>query len=166
MFGSETAVETAINEKCSVVIDTSVLFDYLRAIAFPEEVKPGSDLLVIKTLISQFGNKYITSHVLAEIGTAANSRFRDNDSKRQLFLNRSKGILLDLNEEPIGKNDVLQHECFEKFGVCDIGVMLFSRRKNCYLLMADSPAESYGKKNGFKIISVGELRAHYLTYCK
>lgn|GEM_PF-3796299 len=164
MTGSAGKIERAIEQKASAVLDTSILLDYLKAFCEkPANYDEQYRARMLKTIIPQFGKAYITPYVLAEVCNLAKTRTANSKQ----FLLRSTRILEDMGEtgRAAKKNDIVQHKYFSDLGATDVAGVLCctNEHKDAYLLIKDEEAAEYATDERKRIITLGEIRAHYIN---
>lgn len=157
---TETVVEQAINQKKPVVVDTTILFDFLKT-GFSSNALKSEELEALANVLPQFSQIIITPHVLTEVSTLAHRRMK---GRSEFFLEKAKPFLLTLKEENIEKNKILNHKKFQSFGACDVSVLICSGLAEKCLITNDAIMRGYGKSAGLAVISMGDLLAHYLNY--
>jgi len=70
-----------------------------------------------------------------------------------------------MSEEHVcSKDEIIGHLAYEKFGVCDVALIIHSIKREKYtIILGDEALVQYARKKGISVISMGEIIGYYLT---
>lgn len=156
----ETAIEKTLLKHLSIVIDTDILYNYLKAVHFPKGIDE-FDALVLKNMLPQFSKIYVTPQVLTEVNGLAK---RDFTRGNPHFLEKTKPLLAMLSENYVEKNEILSNSNYCELGPTDTAIIISTQQGDRAAVSNDE--EMLGNLSRDKSISMADMRAHYLNYNK
>ncbi len=157
---AEIAIEKTLSRHLPIVIDTSILYDYLKVIHCPQGVDE-FDSLVLKNVLPQFSKIYVTPQILAEINSLAN---RDFANGKKYFLEKTKPFLATISENYVEKNEILKNNNYCKLGPTDTTIIISTQQSHWVAVSNDE--QMLNCLNADQAISMADMRAHYLNYNK
>ncbi len=155
----ETVIEQTLSKHLPIVVDTRILYDYLKAIHSPQSIDE-FDAMILKNVLPQFSKIFITPQVLAEINGLVN---RDFTSGKKNFLEKTKPFLATIFENYVEKNEILADAKYCELGPTDISIIISTRQTNRKAVSNDKQILVALKSQA---ISLADMRAHYLNYCR
>ncbi|MFA6329449.1 MAG: hypothetical protein WCX64_02060 [Candidatus Micrarchaeia archaeon] len=166
MYIPPADISKAIRTQATVVIDTSIFFDYLYGLSCLSDGADAEKQFEFRAFIKvipQFKKQIITPHVLAEVCNIANSKFDEHG--RKAFLTSILKHLLIVQESVVPKKDVLNSGHFCLLGATDVSCMLTAKESGFqrYLLIEDRVAKDLARAEGITVIDKGEILAYYLS---
>ncbi len=156
----ETTIEKTLSKHLPIVIDTDVLYEYLKAVHSPQGVNK-FDALVLKNVLPQFSKIYVTPQVLAEINGLAK---RDFANGKPHFLEKTKPFLATISENHVEKNEILSNVHYCELGSTDVSIIISTKQSHRTAVSNDE--QMLGRLNSEEAISMADMRAHYLNYNK
>ncbi len=150
-------VTRAIETHATAVLDTSILFDYL--LSFYDKNQDPYRKKVLQSMLTLFGKRVITPHVLAELCNLA----KKTSNKRD-FLDKVTPLLKEFDETHVAKDAIIENKYFSLLGATDVAGFLccnVDKHLDAYLLIKDEEAVGYSKEFNDKIITYNDLFAYF-----
>ena len=146
-----------------IVVDSGILLEFLKGHSKIDlTMKEKEVFYKLERFLSLGCNKYITPHILAELSNLINSRIPKSKFTDFIELIRTK--LKDYEEVPINKEEILEEEIVNNFGITDAGITLDSRKNKKIILTGDYPfCKECQIKQELSVIHLGDLDNFFFT---
>lgn len=146
-----------------VIIDTNIMLVYIvghydiNYISQFERTKDycADDYKNMDYVLSHFGKKVITTHILAELSNLSKQAWKD---KKLDYFNVFGKLLEKTNEHCINKDILLNLPLLPKLGVTDLGIIEAAKEFGCLIFTDDFPMSGYASKQGIDVLNFNHIR--------